>query len=71
MKKEKQQDNSQDEKAEVETDSASQIDESEAKYQAEKAEIDFSERPSMIAEAKWYNKIWFSWVFPIIEKAGK
>jgi hypothetical protein len=38
---------------------------------ADKAEIDFKERAPLMKDAKWYNKIWFSWVFPIIEKAGK
>lgn len=25
----------------------------------------------MIASAKWYQKVWFSWAFPIIKKAGE
>jgi len=47
IKKENQQENSQDERAEVETDSASQLDEQETSQKADKADIDFSERPPL------------------------
>jgi hypothetical protein len=34
------------------------------------AKTDFTEKESLKAEASWYDKLFFSWCFPIILKAS-
>lgn len=46
-------------------------DEPKTKEFVETPEENITERPSLIASAKWYQKVWFSWAFPIIKKAGE
>jgi len=33
--------------------------------------VSITERPSLIGSAKWYQKVWFSWAFPVIKRAGE
>ena len=37
----------------------------------EKPVESITQRPSLVGSAKWYQKVWFSWAFPIIKKAGE